>query len=127
MRTTVLGLSLVAALAVPAAAAGSTGPYAGHVAEGQTQTHTYDNNPGGYDCIQLAVPYEVTVVWAGPATVTLAASGASTTESDGAATLVVTRGWCTSFDVGVTAVAGDATYVLTVNRQLLPASGLALG
>lgn len=121
MRKTLLGLALAATVAAPAAAApgvGSTGPYVGRLTTGQTATHTYDNNPANNDCIQLAVPYDVTVRWAPGATLTLSTGDKSTTQSDGSATLTSTRGWCTSFGISVTSVSGDAAYVVTVTRGL---------
>jgi len=125
MRTTALaGLGLAAVLAAPAAAAGTTGPFAGQVSQGQTRTHLYDNNPSNGACLQLAATYTISLshVPAGD-TLTLTVDGIrSVTTSGGGASLNVTKGVCATFSLAVTgtSVADSATYVLSVTRQILP-------
>lgn len=123
MRKTVLAAALTAALAAPALAAGTPGPFAGQVAQGQTSTHVFDNNPSGQDCIQLAADYTVSLRYAPSSDVlTLQAAEYTAVGSNGSATLHFTKGVCARFPVQVTgtSVSGTATYVVTVTRQVLP-------
>lgn len=135
-KTAAAVLGLVSVLVLPATgayAASGTGPFTGSVAQGETDTHTYDNNPTNNPCIALAVPYTVTLAYAPTSdTLTLSVPGASATGSGGTASLTVTRGVCTEFAITVTgtSVASSATYAVNVVRQLGPAIGggsVALG
>lgn len=115
-----------AALAVPAYAAppaASTGPFVGSVAQGETDTHTYDNNPTNQPCLALAADYTVALngVPAGD-TLTLTVLDKTVTTTGGGAAVTVTQGVCARFAIGVTgtAVSGTAHYVVTVTRSLLP-------
>ena len=123
MRTTVLAAALTAALAAPALAAETPGPFAGQVSQGQTSTHVFNNNLSGQDCIQLAADYTVSLRYAPSSDVlTLQAAEYTAVGSNGSATLHFTKGVCARFPVKVTgtSVAGTATYVVTVTRQVLP-------
>lgn len=126
MRASVLaGLGLTAVLALPAAAAGSTGPFLGQVVQGQTQSHLYNNNPSNDPCLQITATYTVTLRYVPSGDVlTLAAGTKTATGSNGAASLTFTRGYCTSFSISVTgtSVADAARYVVVVTRQ--PLGGL---
>jgi hypothetical protein len=123
MRTSVLGaLGLVAALALPASAAGSAGPFAGQVVQGQTKTHVYDNNPSNNPCLALAARYTVTLTYLpGSDTLTLGVPNKTVTGQNGTASTTITRGICTEFPVTVTgtSVAGTATYAVVVTREVL--------
>jgi hypothetical protein len=125
-KTAVAALGLVSLLALPASAANGTGPFTGSVAQGETDTHVYDNNPSNNPCLALAVTYTVTLAYAPTSdTLTLSVPGKTVTGSGGTATANVTRGICTEFSIGVTgtSVASSATYVVSVTRQVLPAVG----
>ncbi len=121
-------LGLVAALTLPAAAStgggiGSVGPYVGQVAQGQTQSHLYDNNPSNNPCLALAATYTITLHYVpGTDVLSLSAVTQTATGSNGVATLNVTQGVCARFSIGVTgtSVADTATYAVTVTRQILP-------
>jgi hypothetical protein len=119
LRTTMLSAAgLAAVLAAPAVAAGTPGPFVGTVAQGQTKTHLYDNNPTKSDCIQLAVPYTVSVTYAPSSdTLTLSVGSLTATGSNGSARLSFVGSTCTSFAVSVTgtSVARTAAYVVTVS------------
>ena len=121
MRTLLVGAGLALALAAPASAA--TGPFLGTVAQGETDSYTYDNNPSNQNCIQLAANYTVALrhVSAGD-TLTLSVGNQSATTTGGSAALTVESGVCARFGVSVTgtSVSGSANYVVTVTRQLLP-------
>jgi len=121
MRTILAGVAAVAAFAAPASAA--TGPFVGTVVQGETDTHTYDNNPSNNPCLQITADYTVSLRGV-PAsdTLTLTVLDRSVTTTGGGASLTITRGICTRFDVSVTgtSVADTATYVVTVTRQVLP-------
>jgi hypothetical protein len=123
MRATALaGLGLVGLLALPAAAAGTAGPFAGQVKQGQTRTHLYDNNPSNNACLDIVATYRVTLHYVPSSDVlTLSAVTKTATGSNGTASLTVVQGVCASFTVGVTgtSVAGTATYAVTVTRELL--------
>jgi hypothetical protein len=120
MRKSVLAASaLTAVLALPAAAAGTTGPFAGQVSQGRSNVHLFDNNPSNNACIQLATSYTISLTYAPASDVlTVSALGKTATGSGGSATLSVQSGWCTEFPITVTgtSVASSATYVLTVTR-----------
>lgn len=124
MRKTVLaGLGLVTALALPASAGGTTGPFAGQVREGQTRTHLYDNNPSNNPCLALAATYTISLSHVPTSdTLTLSVDGVPHTTSGGSTAVNVTKGVCASFSLAVTGtdVADSATYVLNVTRQILP-------
>lgn len=123
MRTSALGaLGLVAVLALPASAAGSPGPFAGQVVQGQTRTHGYDNHPGSDPCLALAARYTVTLTYLpGSDTLTLGIPTKTVPGQNGTATATITRGICTEFPVTVTgtSVAGTATYAVVVTREIL--------
>lgn len=115
----VSAFALVPVLAGPAGAAGTTGPFTGVVRQGDTRTHTYDNNPSNSHCIQLATDYTVTLTYAPASDVlTLSALGKTVTGTGGVATLTGTSGWCTRFTITVTgtSVASTAPYTVTVTR-----------
>lgn len=122
LRSTALAAGLAAVLAAPALAA--TGPYAGTVRQGETDTHDFDNNPKNVNCIQLAQPYRVTLTYV-PAsdTLTLTAAEYTATGSNGRAEVAFEKGVCAAFDISVTgtAVADEATYALTVRAGVLAA------
>ena len=121
MRKTALSaLGLVTVLAAPAAAAGTPGPFAGVLRQGQSNAHAYDNNPTNDPCPHVMVGYTVRLTWAPPtAALTLSAFGVSTTRTGGAASLYSVRSYCTAFPIGVTGtqVPDAAVYTLTVTRE----------
>lgn len=121
MRASVLaGVGLTAALALPAAAAGTPGPFAGVVTQGQTKTHLYDNNPSNNPCLHIMATYTVTLAYAPASDVlTLSVGAATATGSNGVASLSLARSQCTSFTVAVsgTSVGDAAAYAVTVTRQ----------
>lgn len=121
MRTILAGLAAVAALAAPATAASPV--FAGTVVQGETDTHTYDNNPSNNPCLAITADYTISLrgVPAGD-TLTLTVLNQSRTTTGGGTSITVTQGVCARFDVSVTgtSVADSATYVVTVTRQLLP-------
>ena len=127
---TLAALGLVSALALPASAGpgvATTGPFAGTVTQGQTQTHSYNNNPSNQNCLQYAVWYTVSLAHV-PATdrLTLSVDGAYTATSSGGGTAVTfQRGPCTAFTISVTgtSVADSATYAVTVSSGLLGGIG----
>lgn len=118
MRKTALSaLGLVAVLSVPAVAVGTPGPFAGVVTAGQTKSHLYDNNPTNSACIQIVVPYTVTLAYAPPTdTLTLSAGGVTATGANGRATVSFWSGYCTSFGITVSgdSVLHTAGYVVSV-------------
>ncbi|HWL34907.1 MAG TPA: hypothetical protein VNQ77_01815 [Frankiaceae bacterium] len=124
MRTSVLGaLGLVTVLALPASAAQGTGPFSGDVAQGETDTHVYDNHPGTNPCLQITATYVVTLTYLpGSDTLTLGVPGKTATGQNGSASATVTRGICTEFPITVTgtSVASGTTYVVSVTRQVIP-------
>lgn len=127
-KSVVAALGLVSVLALPASAStgGGTGPFTGSVAQGQTKTHLYDNNPSNNPCLAIAATYTVTLSYVPTSdTLTLSVPGKTVTGSAGTATANIVRGVCTEFSIGVTGttVASSATYVVTVTRQVLPAVG----
>ena len=112
------GLVALAALALLApTAAALTGPYAGAVAQGETDVHRYDNNPLKQPCVDMVTTYTVTLTYA-PATgvLTLSAGGRTVTGSNGVATLSFQSGVCTAFSIAVTGTQVDAlaAYAVTV-------------
>ena len=115
VRSSLLAAGLVAVLAAPAVAAPPV--FAGAVAQGETDTHTYDNNPMNSDCIALAAPYRVTLTFAptGDA-LTLTAGGQSVTSTTGVAEVGFWSGVCTRFGVQVTgtSVGTVAPYTVAV-------------
>ena len=123
MRTTALGaLALAAAVAVPAAASGtSTGPYVGSVRENEYRLHRYDNFPrDGRPCPDIVTDYTVTLTALTPnASLQLAVSGEVADTEAGVAAVTVAHGICTVFDIRVAGVAvgGTATYVVSVVRD----------
>ncbi len=128
MRTPALAaLALTGLLALPAAAAGTAGPFAGQVRQGGTNTHQYDNNPSGNPCVDIVATYRVSLAYVpATATLTLAAGGATATGANGAASLTLVQGICAAFPVTVTgtSVGGTATYAVTVTREVVgPISG----
>ena len=117
-RTALSALGLVAVLTAPAVAVGTPGPFAGVVAQGETRSHLYDNNPTRADCIQLVVPYTVALTYAPPTdTLTLDVGLASVTGVNGSARLSFYGSYCTSFPIGVrgTSVGVRAAYVVSVS------------
>ena len=123
MRASVLALGLVAVLSVPASAAQGTGPFRGDVAQGETDTHVYDNNPSNNPCLQITATYVVTLTYLpGSDTLTLGVPGKTSAGQHGSASATVTRGICTEFPITVTgtSVASSATYVVSVTRQVIP-------
>lgn len=125
MRSVIRALAtagLVLALATPAAA-DPDGPFHGAAHQGQTRTHTYDNNPNGNICIQTVDLYTVVLTYT-PVTDTLTLSVDSFGETQtatgvaGTAVLVFQASHCTSFDIQVTgtSVASVAQYDVTVVR-----------
>lgn len=123
MRASVLALGLVAVLSVPASAAQGTGPFTGAVAQGETDTHVYDNHPGNNPCLAITATYVVTLTYLpGSDTLTLAVPGKTAAGQNGTASATLTRGICTEFPISVTgtSVAGSATYAVTVTRQAIP-------
>ncbi len=124
----VSGLCLFALL-VPAAMAGpgvsptvgSSGPFAGTVKQGETDTYTYNNNPLNNPCIQVMTTYTVTLTHT-PATddLTLTVKGqSSATGGDGFTAITVDGSWCTSFGISVTGtdVALVSAYEVSVVRH----------
>lgn len=103
---------------VPLAVA-DEGPFSGTVRQGQTRTHTYDNNPGGDPCPQVMVWYTVTLTWTPTTdTLTLSAGGQTVTATGGSATVSFEASACTSFQIKVTGtqVADRASYTATVTQ-----------
>lgn len=130
MRTPALtALALVGILSAPAAAAGTPGPFAGVVAQGQTASHAYDNNPAKQDCIQMMTGYSIRLTYSPPVDrLTLTVDGRSVTGANGIATANVYKSWCTSFGISVTGtqVSGPvASYTVVVTRDT--GSGGTLG
>lgn len=130
MRTPALtALALVGILAAPAAAAGTPGPFAGVVTQGQTANHAFDNNPAKQDCIQLMVGYTIRLTYSPPVdTLALTVDGRTATGANGMATLNAYKSWCTSFGISVTGtkVTGPfASYTVVVTRD--SGSGGTLG
>ena len=126
MRLLLTAAAACAALAVPAQAAPpapSTGPFVGSVAQGETDTFTYDNNPANQPCLALAADYIVTLHGV-PAsdTLTLNVATRAVSTTGGTASVTITQGVCARFSIGVTgtSVAGTAHYAVTVTRSLLP-------
>jgi hypothetical protein len=124
-------LGLTAVLALPASAAGTSGPFAGQVRQDQTATHAYDNNPSGRPCVDLLATYTVTLHYVPSSDVlTLSAVTQTATGANGTASLTVRQGVCARFTVAVTgtAVADAATYAVTVTGDLLgPIGPVAAG
>lgn len=107
-----------AALLAPLASA-STGPFQGHVRQGQTDVHTFDNNPQNLPCPQVMTTYTVTLTYTPTSDVlTLTVGSLSATGSNGFAQLTFERNVCTSFDILVTgtSVARRAAYEVTVTE-----------
>lgn len=101
----------------PVATTGTVGPFAGVATQGSSATHTYNNNPGGWDCIQLAVSYTVTLTHTPPTdSLVLTVGTRSVATTNGVATLSFTAGVCAEFDVNVAgaAVTAAAPYTVTV-------------
>ena len=125
LRSTVLAAGLVAVLASPAAAAAPV--FAGAVAQGETDTHTFDNNPTNSNCIALATWYRVTLTFAptGDA-LTLTTGGKSVTSTSGVAEVAFQSGVCTRFGIQVTGTSVDtvAPYSVSVRSGVL-AAGVA--
>ena len=125
MRLTALAASgLVSVLALPASAAtgaGSAGPFVGTVAQGETDSYIYNNNPSGQDCIALAADYSITLTYV-PNGDVLTLSAGSTSASGPGSSIRVTSGVCAyiPFTVTGTSVASSAHYVVHVTRQVLP-------
>jgi hypothetical protein len=117
-------IGLVSVLALPASAAvEGSGPFVGQVAQGETDSYVYDNDPSNNPCIQIAVTYTVSLTYTpGSDTLTLAVPGKTVTGANGAATATVWGSPCTRFPLSVTgtSVASTATYAVTVTRQILP-------
>jgi hypothetical protein len=117
LAVALLALTVPAALAVPGPA-----PGAGVVAQGETDVHRFNNNPGNFDCIQMVTTYTVNLAYA-PATdvLTLSAGGKTATGSNGVASVTFQAGVCTAFDIRVsgTQVANAAAYTVTVNGGAL--------
>ena len=122
MRKTVLAAAgLTAVLAAPALAAETSGPFAGQVRQGQTRTHTFNNNPSNNPCLQITATYRVTLAYA-PTTDVLTLDAGGKTASGSGSSVSFVSGVCTRFPIQVTgtSVADTATYVVTVTRDLLP-------
>ena len=123
MRTAVLAAAgLAGLLALPAAASGtSTGPYVGSVRENEYRLHRYDNFPrDGRPCPDIVTRYTVTLTALTPSdALQLAVSGEVADTEAGVASVTVTQGVCTVFDIRVAGVAvgGTATYAVTVVRD----------
>ncbi len=121
-----VALGLTGLLALPVSAApGTSGPFAGSVRQGETDTHLYNNNPKNFDCIQITTNYQVSLSHVPPGdTLTLTAGGRTATSIGGTA-VSFESGVCTHFDITVTgtAVADSATYVVTVTSGPLGALG----
>ncbi len=120
MRASVLSAAALAAvMTVPAnAAVGTPGPFPGVLDHGQTRTHHYDNNPGGGSCIDLAVPYTVTLTYAPPTDTVSLGSGATAVHGvNGRASVSFWAGYCAAFPIEVTgtSVANKAAYVVSVS------------
>ena len=121
MRTSVLAAAgLAAVLSAPAAAAGTPGPFAGVVQQGQTRTHAFDNSLG-QPCIHLMTWYTVRLAYSPPVDrLTLTVDGVSVNGSNGGAALALYRSYCTTLSISVTgtSVTGPAaTYTVTVTRD----------
>lgn len=110
--------ALVAVLSAPASAAGTPGPFAGVIGQGENRAHSYSNNPAGLDCIALAVTYTVGITHVpGSDVLTLHAGGKSVQTVNGSASVSFWGSYCDSFGIGVTgtSVAGPkAAYVVSV-------------
>ena len=114
---------LVLLLVASPASANPVGPFHGAIHQGQTRTHTYDNNPNNHACIQIVDLYTVALAYTPPTdTLTLSVrSGADTftaTGVAGTALVAFQANHCTSFDISVTgtSVADNAQYDVTVVR-----------
>lgn len=111
---------LLALVALAPTVQASTGPFAGAVAQGETDVHVYDNNPDGDPCIDVMAVYTVELTYT-PVTDVLALSAGGQTDVGAFGRAVVTfmASWCTSFEIGVsgTQVATLAWYVATVTRD----------
>lgn len=118
MKAHRLVLPLVLLLLLPSQAAASSGPFAGLVAEGEKDTHVFDNHPRLGACPQYITTYTVTLQYA-PTTdaLGLAVDGVgAVTGSNGFAQLSFQAGACTRFTLHVTgeSVAEQALYAVTV-------------
>lgn len=111
------------ALLAPAASA-ATGPYAGVVRQGETDWHSYDNNPTNSPCIQMATTYTVTLAYA-PTSDVLTLSVAGKTASGSGAGISFQAGVCAAFPIAVTGtqVADLAAYEVTVTGGVLGGAG----
>lgn len=122
IKTGLVGLGIAALLASPAGAA----PYAGVVAQGESQTHHFDNHPRGAECIQIVTDYWVTLTYAPLSdTLTMKIGNTTVTGSNGRASLSFQAGVCTAFTITVTgaAVADAAAYVVDVKSGVLALPG----
>ena len=119
-KTLLAAVGAVAVLAAPATAAqGSSGPFTGVIRQGQTKTHSYDNNPLNMNCPAVMTSYTVTLTYTPTTdTLTLSVGTLSATGSNGTATLSFERSYCTAFDIKVTgtSVASTAHYTVNVSR-----------
>jgi hypothetical protein len=110
-------LALLPAPSAAARAVGTTGPYAGYVVEGQTNTHLYAD-PVPKHCI-LPVTYYVTLRYE-PAEDVLGVSVGSLSDegSDGFAQVVFEAACWTTFTIAVTGVDVGlvAAYTVTVSQ-----------
>lgn len=88
---------------------GLVGPYAGIIKDGETQSFVYNNNPAGFDCIQIVQPYRVVLRAVDEGTLRLSVGTYTTTSSDGSAELWFQRGVCTRFVIGVEGISGGPT------------------
>lgn len=116
LATVVLAASFLAPAAL---AATGTGPFSGHVRQGEVDRHTYDNNPHNNPCIMVMTTYTVTLTYT-PTTdvLTLTANGVTAVGSGGTATVTFDGSWCTRFDILVEGTQVDrmARYDVTVTR-----------
>lgn len=107
----------------PVAGAFSPGPFVGILTQDETESHRFDNYPPGTYCIDIVVPYLVTLDYA-PATdtvnLTLVAGEtvAHLTGEAGHAEEVVSLSYCTVLDlvVGGEDVDDEAVYTVTLTR-----------
>jgi hypothetical protein len=124
-KTTLSALGLVGVLAVPAAAAGTPGPFAGAVLQGGTQTHQYNNNPTGAICPRapFANIYYTATLRYEPASdvLDLTFGTASASGHDGVAYATVVGDYCAAFPITVhgTSVTAVAAYTVSVTASRL--------
>lgn len=118
--------SLLASAPLASAAGGSVGPFTGTLAEGESDTHHYDNNPTKQPCVEIITEYQVTLAYE-PATDTLvlSAGGKEAVGQAGLAVVTFTQGVCASFDITVEgrSVAALAAYTVTVTSAPVGGTG----